>query len=127
MHDELYELKEKLMKELEEYSGNSKFSKEDVEAIKYITSAIDHICNISAEMEDGYSSRSYEGGGNSRRSSYRSRGSYARRRDNMGRYSSNGYSRAFDTAEELRGLMQDAPEAIRSDIQRLINKAEQMG
>ena len=32
MH-KLYELKEKLMRELEDYSENGKFSKEDVEAI----------------------------------------------------------------------------------------------
>ena len=52
MHD-LHELKEKLLKELEEYGGNAKFSKEDVETIKYMASAIDHICNISED--DGYS------------------------------------------------------------------------
>lgn len=74
MH-ELYELKEKLMKELAEYSENGKFSKEDAEAIKYISSSIDHICNIVERMEDegeGYSER----GGSYRGGSYG--GSYAR-------------------------------------------------
>lgn len=34
MHeDKLYELKEKLIKELEEYAQNGKYSKEDVETI----------------------------------------------------------------------------------------------
>ena len=54
--NELYELKEKLMRELEDYSKNGKFSKEDVEIIKYMASAVDHLCNI-VEREDGeYSS-----------------------------------------------------------------------
>ena len=118
MH-KLYELKEKLMRELEDYSENGKFSKEDVEAIKYITSAIDHICNI-VENEDEYSnagmmgsgpySYAYADGGRSGRSnrSYaRGRGRNARR-DSMGRYSSEGgYS--YDFKVDLEELMQDAP------------------
>ena len=48
MH-KLYELKEKLMRELEDYSENGKFSKEDVEAIKYITSIIELACKIPAD------------------------------------------------------------------------------
>ena len=95
MH-KLYELKEKLMRELEDYSENGKFSKEDVEAIKYITSSIDHICNIM-EDEDGDYSNTY--GGDMGRSYARRGGrSYAgrrnARRDSMGRYS--GYSMADD-------------------------------
>lgn len=50
MH-ELYELKEKLMKELGEYSQNGKYSKEDVETIKYMASDVDHICNIVERAE----------------------------------------------------------------------------
>ena len=119
MH-ELYELKEKLMRELEDYSKNGKFSKEDVEAIKYITSAIDHICNI-IENEDEYSNAgmmssgpySYADGGRSGNRGNRGR-SYARgrgrnaKRDSMGRYSSEGgYS--YDFKVDLEELMQDAP------------------
>lgn len=73
MH-KLYELKDKLMDELEDYAENGKFSKDDVEAIKYTASAIDHICNI-VEDEEMYSEMgSYEGGGGG---SYEG-GSYAR-------------------------------------------------
>lgn len=120
MH-KLYELKEKLMRELEDYSENGKFSKEDVEAIKYITSAIDHICNIM-ENEDEYSNTGMMGGGpysyaddgrggnrggRSNRSYARGRGRNARR-DRMGRYSSEGgYS--YDFKVDLEELMQDAP------------------
>lgn len=116
MH-ELYELKEKLMRELEDYSKNGKFSKEDVEAIKYITSAIDHICNIMEDAdEEGYSGgmmrmsgRSYTDGGRAgrgNRSYARGRGGNARR-DSRGRYSSEGYSYEFKA--DLEELMQDAP------------------
>lgn len=135
MH-ELYELKEKLMRELEDYSKNGKFSKDDVEAIKYITSAIDHICNIVEREEDGYSENrggsyargSYARGGNN--GTYR--GSYARgrsnaRRDSMGRYSGDGYSMATeDMVEELRGMMADAPEGAKGKIRSLINELERM-
>lgn len=138
MHD-LHELKEKLLKELEEYGGNAKFSKEDVETIKYMASAIDHICNIAEGEEDGYSGRYpyWMGGayadGNMGGTSNRSyRGSYARsrrnaRRDSMGRYSGDGYSRDGGMVEELRELMQDAPdERTRQEFQRFIQKIESM-
>ena len=145
MH-KLYELKEKLMRELEDYSENGKFSKEDVEAIKYITSAIDHICNI-VERDDGddmSSYRNYEGGMSGRRSRRNDGGSsrrdggssYARgrgrRRDSMGRYSSyEGSSSYEDGSEEmvmeLRELMQSAPnEQIRKKVERFISEIENM-
>lgn len=135
MH-KLYELKEKLMNELEDYADNGKFSKDDVEAIKYTASAIDHICNIVERADEEYSGMmmdgSYDGGsyarGGRRGSSYaRGRGRNARR-DSMGRYSSEGYSRASEgIVMELRELMDDAPdERIRSEIQSLIHKVEKM-
>lgn len=143
MH-KLYELKDKLMKELEEYADNGKFSKDDVEAIKYTASAIDHICSI-VEGEDGeYSEAMMPMGGGT---SYNYGGSYARngrggnrggsyargrggRRGGANQYGSyaGGYSRAGeDIAEQLRGIMQEAPdEHIRMEIERLANKVEQM-
>lgn len=64
MH-ELYELKEKLMKELTEFSENGKFSKENIETIKYLSSAIDHLCNIIMDMEEEYSMEGGMMGGSS--------------------------------------------------------------
>lgn len=139
MH-KLYDLKEKLIRELEDYSQNGKYSKEDVELIKYMASAVDHICNICADAEedeysgamggsyaDGTDNVPYNGG------SYRYMGrSYARgrnnaRRDSMGRYSGRGYSRAEGMVQELRDLMQDAPnDQVRHDLQRLVDKVESM-
>ena len=56
--------------------------------------------------------------------------SYARgrRRDSMGRYSSNGYSMAADgMIEELRDLMREAPDdQTRMEFQKFITKIEQM-
>lgn len=147
MHEKLYELKEKLIKELGEYSQNGKYSKEDVETIKYMASAVDHLCNIveRAEYEEysqhGYAydngnmggGGSYRGGGYSRNmggSYYDGRGgnSYARgrgqnaRRDSMGRYSRGG-----DMVEQLEDLKQDAPnDQIRQQIQQLISQVEQV-
>lgn len=125
MH-KLYDLKEKLMQELEDYSGNGKFSKDDVESIKYIASAIDHICNIVEESDEysnmyyGEDDGSYARGGN--RSYARGRGRNARR-DSMGRY-----SRANDDMiEKLRMMMQEAPDQqTRQEFQRFIQKMEQM-
>jgi hypothetical protein len=131
MHD-LYDLKDKLLKELGEYSQNGKYSKDDVETIKYMASAIDHICNIVEREDEEYSQRgSYDNGnqgGYNRgysRNSYRGRNgnSYARRnRDSMGRYSRGG-----DMVEQLEDLKQDAPnDQIRQQIQQLIAQVEQM-
>lgn len=79
---------------------------------------------------------SYARGGNTNRGGGSYDGmSYARgrgrnaRRDSMGRYSSErGYSRdAVDMADQLRDLMEDAPDdSVRRDIEKLLHKVEQM-
>ena len=119
MH-ELNDLKEKLIKELEEYSSNGKYSKEDVETIKYLASAVDHLCNI---VEDGeYSmdnrtrySRTYDG-----------RNSYARnrRRDSMGRYSRK--ADMDDFMMSLGEMMGDFPEDAKRDAEKLMRKLDEM-
>ena len=125
MH-ELVELKEKLIRELEDYSQNGKFSKEDVESIKYMASAVDHLCNIVEGAEE-YSQR----GGNGRNYgyAYERGGSYARgrgrnaRRDSMGRYSrAEGVEELVDTVREM---MQELPQNLQMDAQRFVQKLEQ--
>lgn len=124
MH-KLYELKDKLIQELEAYSENGKYSKDDVEAIKYMASAVDHICNIMADADEEYSmamyDESYARGGRGR-SYARGRGRNARR-DSMGRY-----SRAADNFKaELREIMDDAPnEQVKMEIQHVINRMGEM-
>ena len=75
----------------------------------------------ACEEDEGSSSRyypmAYEDG--SRRGSYR--GSY--RRDSMGRYAREGYSRDASLANALRDMMGDVPdEHTKAEMQRLINK-----
>ena len=141
MH-ELYELKEKLMKELNEYAGQE-MSAGSLEVIDKLSHAIKNICKIiEAYEEEEYSGRGYSRGGYSRysrdggqggSSSYEG-GSYARgrnaRRDSMGRYSrEGGYSRADraeDLVEDIRSMMQELPQNIQQDAQRFIQKLEQM-
>ena len=115
---ELYELKEQLMDDLKGYRGKQKKSMDDITVIKYLSSAIDHICNIIENADDeeysmrggNYYSRTgrmYDG--RSFRNSYR--------RDSMGRYSRDGL------ADKLRELMDEAPdEKSRIEIQRLVDK-----
>lgn len=133
MH-ELYELKEKLLKELGDYAENNKFSKDDVENMKYISSTIDHICNIVMGMEeDDYSGR-YDDGGMSyerdgRGGSYNRGASYARgrnaRRDSMGRYSRGSeHEHMVMELREAMGMASDP--TVRDDIKRLIDKVERM-
>ena len=129
MH-KLYELKDKLIQELEDYSENGKYSKEDVEIIKYMASAVDHLCNIM-EGEEEYSMAmggSYTRGGN-RGGSYVRRG-YSRRRgaNQYGSYAMGGYSRAADDFKmELQEIMQEAPnEQVKMEIQHVINRMDTM-
>ena len=130
MH-KLYELKEKLMRELEDYADNGKFSKDDVEAIKYTASAIDHICNIvdeSDEYSEAMGGGSYTGGmsyarggrgGRGGRTGANQYGSYAR----GGMYSRN----TGNMITELRELMNEAEDdRTRSEMHGLIKRLEQM-
>lgn len=147
MH-EIYELKEQLMKELEEYGRKGEMSTGSLEVVDKLAHTVKNLCKIIEDSEEEYSGargrrsyagqgggntggersnrggRSYEGGG--MRSYARGRGRNARR-DSMGRYSSEGYSYATDEMiDQLNDLMDDAPEQVKQDIQRLISKVETM-
>lgn len=139
--NELYELKEMLMKELKEYGSKGELSAGTLDIVDKLTHTIKNLCKIIEEYEEAeysgnypymsYDGRSYNDG-RSYRGSYRdgmsgARGRTNARRDSMGRYSSErGYSRT-GLADELRGLMADAPdERTRQEIQRLADKLESM-
>ena len=148
MH-ELYELKEKLMKELAEYS-KGELTTGSLEVIDKLAHAIKNICKVCENMEgssyeggSSYGRQSYEGSRRSYDGSYdmsregsnrsydgsydgessfrRGRGRYARR-DSMGRYAAEGP----ELAMELKELMQKAPEESKQDFKRLIQRIEQM-
>lgn len=124
-------------------SAGGKLSAGDAEYVNRLAHTLKSVKSVirmeeEAEMDDGYSERMYSRGfdrGGSYRGSYGEGGSYARgrmnaRRDGMGRYSrdggSYGYSMGGDMVEELRSLMQEAPnDQMRQEMQRLIAKMEQ--
>lgn len=131
--DKLYNLKERLIKELEGYAGKSAWNASDLDIIKKTASAVDHLCNIikaCEEEESGYSSRGYAYGMDhsvepGRDMSY-ARGRRNAPRDSMGRYSGEmGYSRHGDPTDQLRELMDQAPdEQTRRDLERVLRRME---
>ena len=136
MH-KIYELKDKLCEELEEY-GDKKLDAGSLEVIDKLAHSIKNLDKIiekyededySSAYDDGMTGGSYERGGNRYGSRYamargdgRGRGRNARR-DSMGRYSSDNRM----MVDELRELMNDAPdERTRMEFKRFIEKMEQM-
>lgn len=102
----------------------------DLENIDKLTHSIASIKKIMAFMEDDGEYSGYYPMGGSYRESYRGSyarngGSYARKRDSMGRYSGErGYSRNA-LADKMRDLMMDAPDdRTRQEIQRMVEKLE---
>ena len=120
MH-ELYELRDMLCKELKEYGKKGDLSAGTLDIVDKLCHAIKNLDKIIEVDEEGYSGAYYGGG-------YVDRGrSYARRRDSMGRYSSEGYSRKGEIVDRLRGLMSDAPDdRTRQEIHNLVSKMEMM-
>ena len=139
MH-KLYELKQMLCDELEEYGSKDKLDVGGLEIVDKLAHAVKNLDKIieSYEEEEEYSmeGRPYAQGGNMGGQNYR--GSYARgrrnaKRDSMGRYSRNRYPRegysmaAEDVIEEVRGMMQDAPDdRTRREYEKIVQKLEQM-
>lgn len=122
MH-ELYELKDKLVKELEEYGRKGDLSAGSLDVVDKLAHSVKNICKVIEDMEDdGYSSRggsSYRGYDDGR-SMARGRGGNVRR-DSRGRYSSESF------ANRLRDMSYDAPdERTRQEMERLASKMEQM-
>ena len=112
MH-ELKELKETLCDELKDYARKGKMSAGDLEVVDKLTHTIKNLDKIIENYEGDYSEA--RGGRN-----YHIEGSYARRRDSMGRY-----SRAAGMIPELRHLMEEAPdEKTRREFERFIDKME---
>lgn len=141
MH-KVYELKEKLCKELEEYAAKEKLDLTTVEIVDKLAHAIKNIDKILAvyEEEKGYSENgggkySYESG-RMMYPDYRMNrnGSYARGRgrySNRGRYSRDyGYSRAEEEmdsmVDSLQDMMQDLPPDKQFEVRKFIQNLEMM-
>ena len=130
--NELYELKDKLCKELKHYS-NEEVTTNNLSVIDTLAHSIKNIDKIIESYDDENASYgyNYNYGNRNGRNSYggssygRGRGRNAKR-DSMGRYSNDsGYSRHGDTIEQLREMMMEAPtEEIRRDYERIITRME---
>lgn len=135
LHDELYKMCDTLTEEIER--ANDKLNKtggtltgDDVSYIDRLTHALKSVKTTIAmvEAEDGgesgrYMPRYNYGGYNGGNYSYR------RGRDSMGRYTSRrgGYSYDDGMIEELRSLMENAPdERTKSEFRQFIAKMEKM-
>ena len=138
MHDNIYTFVCDELEELDKKAKNGKLSMTEMQYADLLAHYKKSALTNDAMEESGYSgyypmmgnSRSDGMGGWNDNSYARGRGRNAGR-DSMGRYSSDGYSRNYSRdgglSEELRGLMQDAPnEQIRSEIQRLVEKIDRM-
>ena len=131
MH-EIYELKDMLCKELEKY-GSKELTAGSLEVIDKLAHAVKNLGKIIEMDEEEYSGYypymggSYEDDSHMGGSYARGRRSRTSMRDSRGRYSSRGYSRASeDAVEQLRSIMEEVPEHMKSDVKRLITKMESM-
>lgn len=124
----MYELKEKLCRELEEVARKPEMGAGDLELIHKLTDTIKNIDKIDALEDDGYSRDGdweMEGRGRYNRGS-----SYARRRDSRGRYTSDRrYSRddaKTHMMEQMEQLMNGTQnEREREIIRRAMEQLEQ--
>ena len=136
--EKLYDLKDKLCEELEEFARKQEMGAGDLEVIHKLTDTIkniDKICML--EEGDGYS-EAVDGGGSGRGSSYANRGKHyvrghysrdggmngysTRRRDGRGRYSrEDGRS---EMMEHLEMAMDSATEQDRDTIKRFMRQLE---
>lgn len=129
MHD-IKKLKEMLMEELAEYGKGKELTMGSLDMVDKLAHATKNLCKIVESGEEEEYSRadgmgSYRMRGGSYRGSYADEGgSYRRRRDSMGRYSRDGYSRAeekedelHDIVDQLRSMAKDLPQPTQRAIQ----------
>lgn len=132
MYDAIYDLKEMLCKQLNDYGKKGELTAAVLERVDMLSHAVKNLDHIIDHMEESeYSGnmggrsyrdggRSYEGG----RSMARGRGSNARR-DSMGRYSSDGYSQDGEMADQLRSIADMAgDDRTRQEINRIASRME---
>lgn len=120
------------MEELESKADKGKLSMAEMQYLDTLAHTKKNLLKADEMMGEGYSEDgdyrgnyrgsynrgSYDRGGRSYDGTYRT--SMARKRDSMGRYSR-------DMADELRQMMEDAPDdRTRQEFQKFIQKIEQM-
>lgn len=116
----MYELKEKLCKELDEIARKPEMGAGDLEIIHKLTDTIKNIDKIDMLEDDGYSQAGYRDRGSSynRGSSYANRGKHYVR----GHYSRDGYS--MEGRGNRGGYSRhDAKEAMMEQMEMLMEQA----
>lgn len=146
MH-EIYELKEMLMKELEEYGRKGELTGGSLEVIDKLAHALKNIDKVieAKEMEEeeysmeggsyerggnsyarGGSGGGGQGGGGSSRNSYaRGRGRNARR-DSMGRYSSEGRERRYSREGGMNRYSREGGYSRAEDMEDMVESIRSM-
>ena len=127
MH-KLEEIKDKLISKMEKmYDEHPELSGSVIENIDVMAHAAKNLCKICESEDEGYSSRPMVFDG-------RSYGGEAyRKRDSMGRFSRDGYSRDYsrdgysqgtwDTVNKIEDLIREAPdEQTRQELQRIAGR-----
>ena len=115
------------LEELEHKADKGKLSAAEIQYGDTLAHLKKNLLTADAMMDEGYSEYyPYDGRNRNGRNSYaRGRGRNAKR-DSMGRYSRN-YSMDDGMIEELRELMEDAPdEQTKREFKRFISKIEKM-
>ena len=137
MH-KLYELKEMLVEELEKYGDKKDLSAGDLAIVDTLSHSIKNLCKVIEDMDEGASGRypmyygdDYGDGmrGGMRGTRYSDGQSNARRRrDSMGRYSREEYSRAADDViQQLEDMMDSAPdERTKMKVKDLIREMKKV-
>lgn len=140
--EKLYELKDKMKRELDEIARKPEMSAGDLEAAHKLTDTIKNIDKICMLEEDGGYSEAvdYAGGSYGRGSSYANRGKHyvrghysrdggmggdgysARSRDSRGRYSRDDGRSVM--MEHLEMALDSATDQDREDIKRFMRKLE---
>ena len=136
-HDALYDLKEMLCKQLNDYGKKGEMTAAVLERVDMLAHAVKNLDKIIDHMEESeysgnmdgrsYGGRSYRDGDSYDGGRSMARGRMNARRDSMGRYASDGYSRGEDgsMADQLRDMMEIAPdERTRQELQRLASKLD---
>lgn len=117
----MYELKDKLCKELDEIARKPEMGAGDLEIIHKLTDTIKNLDKIEMLEDGGYSQAGYRDGGSSynRGSSYANRGKHYVR----GHYSRDGYS---NEGRGSRGgySRHDAKEAMMEQMEMLMDQAD---
>ena len=136
MH-KLYDLKDMLCEELEQFGSRDKLTSSSLETVDKLAHAAKNVGKLiemceeeKYSMDGGMSRRSYDGGMSTRRGYsndgyyYDDGNSYRRGRAANGRFVSRDGS---EMARKLREMMADAPDdSSRQEIQRLAERMEQM-